>query len=316
MPLPRHALVLTAGLGTRLQPLTSVRAKPAIPVAGVPMARRIIAWLASNLVTEIVLNLHHLPHTVTGLVGDGSDLSASVRYSWEPAVLGSAGGPRRALPILGVDTFFIVNGDTLTDVDLPALASAHESSGALVTMALVPNREPERYGGVSLDERRRVSGFPRRGAAATGSYHFVGVQVARAEAFQTLADGQPVNSVGGVYDALLAARPGAVGGYVCEAAFWDVGTTADYWRTSVAWAAAEAGGVFTPGPGSTIDPTATITRSIIWDDVQIGAGCALERCIVTDGVRVPDGARHQGQVLVRAAGGGVTATSFHHGIDD
>src|SRR5437867_2464613 len=156
----RHALILTAGLGTRLRPLTEVRAKPAIPVAGEPMIRRIIGWLAQNGVTSIVLNLHHLPETLTAVVGDGSDLGARVRYSWEqPLVLGSAGGPRLALPILGADTFLLVNGDTLTDVDLHALDAAHAGSDALVTLALVPNREPHRYGGVRLDGDRNVVGF-------------------------------------------------------------------------------------------------------------------------------------------------------------
>src|SRR5688500_5937251 len=117
MPTPplRRALVLTAGLGTRLQPLTLVRAKPAIPVAGEPLVRRLVRWLAAHGVTDVVLNLHHLPATLTAVVGDGSDLGSLVRYSWEqPQVLGSAGGPRQALPILGADAFLIANGDTLS----------------------------------------------------------------------------------------------------------------------------------------------------------------------------------------------------------
>src|SRR5579871_4165670 len=127
--MPSHALVLTAGLGTRLQPLTFVRAKPALPVAGEPLICRIARWLSGHAVNDLVLNLHHLPHTLTAIVGDGADLGVRVRYSWEqPAVLGSAGGPRRALPIVGADPFFIVNGDTLTDVDLQAVAAAHQAS--------------------------------------------------------------------------------------------------------------------------------------------------------------------------------------------
>ena len=98
---PRSALLLTAGLGTRLAPLTEVRAKPAVPVAGEPLVRRITRWLARQGVDDLVLNLHHLPSTVTGVMGDGSDLGVRVRYSWEqPIVLGSAGGPRQALPII------------------------------------------------------------------------------------------------------------------------------------------------------------------------------------------------------------------------
>ena len=115
----RHALVLTAGLGTRLRPLTDVRAKPAMPVAGEPMIRRIISWLVSQGADDLVLNLHHRPETITAVVGDGRDLGARVRYSWEyPRILGSAGGPRLARPIIGdngAGTFLIINGDTLTD---------------------------------------------------------------------------------------------------------------------------------------------------------------------------------------------------------
>src|SRR3954447_21518104 len=106
----RHALLLTAGLGTRLRPLTDRRAKPAIPVGGEPMVRRILAWAAGHGIADAVLNLHHRPDTLTAAVGDGRDLGVRVRYSWEqPAILGSAGGPRLALPIVGADTFFLIN---------------------------------------------------------------------------------------------------------------------------------------------------------------------------------------------------------------
>src|SRR6185436_16111913 len=79
----RSALLLTAGHGTRLQPLTLVRAKPAVPVNGEPLARRIIRWLSGQGVANVVLNLHHLPATLTAVVGDGSDLGVRARYSWE-----------------------------------------------------------------------------------------------------------------------------------------------------------------------------------------------------------------------------------------
>src|SRR4029077_111528 len=115
------------------------------------MIRRIATRLVSQGVDDLVVNLHHRPETLTASLGDGRDLGARVRYSWElPRVLGSAGGPRPARPIVGAATFLIVNGDTLPDVDLAQLAGAHAASGALVTLALVPNREFLRYGGVRL----------------------------------------------------------------------------------------------------------------------------------------------------------------------
>jgi NDP-sugar pyrophosphorylase family protein len=293
-----HALVLTAGLGTRLRPLTDVRAKPAVPVAGVPIVARIIEWLARQHVTELVLNLHHLPETLAGRVGDGTDLGVQVRYSWEqPEVLGSAGGPRRALPMLGSDTFFLVNGDTMTDLALEPLADAHRKSGALVTMALVPNQEPDRYGGIRLTSDGRFSGFVSRGANATGSFHFIGVQAAHASAFSAVADGRVAN-VHGVYEALAASDPGSIRGYLCDAAFWDIGTGADYWKTHAALL-----GDKPPerayGRRARINPAARVSRSILWDDVEVQARAVVEDCIVTDGVTVPAGSTYRRSILVQ-----------------
>jgi NDP-sugar pyrophosphorylase family protein len=306
------ALVLTAGLGTRLRPLTLVRAKPAVPIAGEPLVRRIMRWLRGAGVSDLVLNLHHLPETIASVVGDGSDLDVKVRYSWEqPAVLGSAGGPRRALPLLGGRTFLIVNGDTLTDIDLPALTAAHEASDAFITMALVPNHQPQKYGGVVLDAGSRVTGFVRPGGrlraahfGEAGSYHFVGVQVAEASAFDAVPDNTPINSVGNVYDRLIAQQPGSIRGFVTQAAFWDVGTVADYWKTS----AALGGSVPARGRNTRIAPTARIESSILWDDVEVGEHAVLEECIVTDGAIVPGGARYRRAVL--RAGAALIAEPF------
>ncbi len=292
------ALILTAGLGTRLRPLTLVRAKPAIPVAGVPMIHRILGRLAAAGVRDAVLNLHYLPHTLTRIVGDGTSLGVRVRYSWEPRILGSAGGPRRALDLLKADPLLIVNGDTLSTVDLEAVAEAHAASGALVTLALVPNAEYERYGGVVLAADGRVVGFVPRGAGARGSFHFVGIQIAARSAFAALPSGEPAHTIGGVYDALIASAPGSVRGVVCESEFWDVGTVDDYWRMSDAFAAREQRGDVLRGRGGTIDPTARVRHSILWDDVEVGAGAIVEDCIVTDGARIAAGAVHRREVVI------------------
>jgi len=295
----RHAVILTAGLGTRLRPLTDVRAKPAIPVAGEPMIRRIIAWLVSHGVDDLVLNLHHRPRTLTALVGDGADLRARVRYSWEqPRVLGSAGGPRLAREMLGADTFLIINGDTLTDVDLVPLADAHAASGAMVTLALVPNREFTRYGGVLLDGDHRVAGFARRGPASEGSHHYIGVQIVNGAVFDSVLPGAPASSIGGVYDLLIASRPGAVRGHVCDAEFWDVGTVEDYWRTWAAFTAKSGAASSGAGRGGRIDASARVTRSILWDDVVVEGDAVVDECIITDGVRVAAGSSYRRAVLI------------------
>jgi NDP-sugar pyrophosphorylase family protein len=300
----RHALVLTAGLGTRLRPLTDVRAKPAIPVAGVPMIRRIVAWLVSQGVDDLVLNLHHRPETLTAVLGDGRDLHARVRYSWEvPRILGSAGGPRLARSVVGAGTFLIVNGDTLTDVDLGQLADVHAASGALVTLALIPNREFLRYGGVEVDAQGRVTGFVRRGPAAEGSHHYVGVQMVDGRVFDAVAPGAVASTIGGIYDALILSQPDRVRAFVSDAAFSDVGTPGDYWRTSQAVAAAERAEGSNAGRGAQIDASARLTQSILWDDVEVGAGVQLDECIVTDGVQVAPGATHRREILMRGEDG-------------
>jgi NDP-sugar pyrophosphorylase family protein len=313
----RHALVLTAGLGTRLRPLTDVRAKPAIPVAGEPMIRRIIRWLVSQGVDDLVLNLHHRPETLTSVVGDGRDLGARVRYSWEqPRILGSAGGPRLARGTIGASTFFIINGDTLTDVDLSGLADAHAESRALVTLALVPNREFMRYGGVRLDDERRLVGFSKRGPSSAGTSHYIGVQIVDGAVFDRVAAGETANSIGGVYDAMSSAHPGSVRGFPCDAEFWDVGTTADYWRTSEAFAAKGEPAIPSVGRGARIAPSARVTRSILWDDVDVGDEAVIEECIVTDGVHIAAGATYRHAVLVRSEEGGEPiASAFDTGID-
>jgi len=306
-----HALVLAAGLGTRLRPLTDVRAKPALPVAGQAMIRRIIAWLVTHGVGDVVVNLHYRPQTLAAVLGDGSDLGVHLRYSWEqPQVLGSAGGPRHALDLLGHEPFIVVNGDTLTDVDLGRLSGAHRASGALVTLALVPNREPHRYGGVRLDEQRRYLGVVPRGDAADGSYHFVGAQVASPAAFRSLADNEPLKSLGGVYDALAAAEPGAIRGFVTEAGFWDIGTVSDYLATASAFAGADGAPPDPRLPHSSVpagarlqlSPSAVVRNSIIWDDVQINDHAVLDRCIVTDRVVVPASSSYQDAILIASDG--------------
>ena len=297
-----RAIVLTAGLGTRLRPLTCIRAKAAVPVNGEPLARRVARWLAANGVRDLIFNLHHHPETVAASLGDGSDLGVRLRYSWEDPVLGSAGGPRHALPLLvdgGVSRFLIVNGDTLTDVDLEAIIAAHARSGALITMALIRNPAPQKYGGVLLSPDGYVSGFTRPGTDAE-SYHFIGVQVAEARVFTDLEDGVPVESVGAVYPRLMKADPRSIAAYVSDAAFRDIGTPADCLRTSLELASIEGNRL--TGRNARIDQTAMIERSTLWDDVTVGAAARLTECIVGDGAQIPAGAVFEGCAIVPADG--------------
>lgn len=295
------ALVLTAGIGSRLFPLTLTRAKPAAPVAGVPLIVRILRWLSSSGVGDAVLNLHHRPAGITAVVGDGSHCGLRVRYSWEhPVVLGSAGGPRHALPLLDADRWLIVNGDTLTLIDLASLVDAHRSGGGLATLAVVPNHAPDRYGGVLVADDGAIVDFTRRGDTRP-SWHFVGLQMVETAVFAPLADGLPLDSVSGVYRTLLRSHPGAIRAWRTSGLFEDIGTPGDYLRTSLAIRARENGPEQLVGARCRVAPSAVLQDSILWDDVTVEHGVVLERCVLADGVVVRAGRRYRDVAMAPAA---------------
>ena len=271
---PPPALVLTAGLGTRLRPLSDYRAKPAMPVGREALVCHILRRLADAGIREAVLNLHHLPHTITREVGDGSQCGLQVRYAWEqPRILGSAGGPRHAMPLVGADTLLIVNGDTLCDLPIRALWDAHLTSGALVTLGLMPHPQPGRYGGVVLENgatHGAVTAFVPR-TSTVPSVHFPGIQVVHRSVLADLPDNAPSETVLQVYPRLMQTHPGVVSGAVFDAQFDDVGTVDDYRRTCRALAG--------DADGNVIDPTSSIA-----------AGARLRGCVVWPGAHVPPGA--------------------------
>ncbi len=299
------ALILAAGLGSRCRPLTYVRAKPALPVAGKPLIERLVRHLVSSGTTDIVVNLHHKPETIEKVLGDGLSLGARIRYSRERTVLGSAGGPRRALPLLAAERFLILNGDTLCQIDLQALARAHADSGAAVTMATVPNPDPARYGSVYADREGVVRSFGRPGSAPPSEdllrLHFVGIQMVEAGVFSHLSPDEPSESVSKLYPELIASRPGSIRVFETSARFYDIGTPADYLATSLEVAASEGLHDLPAGRNLAMGPGATLTRTAVWDEVTIGPDCRLVDCVVTDGVNLPPGTELSGCAIVAAS---------------
>ncbi len=297
------ALILAAGLGTRLGPLSSLRAKAALPVAGRPLIDRILAHLAEAGVTRVVINLHHRADTLTRVVGDGDAWGLQVRYSWEPEVLGSAGGPARALPLLASDRFFVVNGDTLSAVRLPELMRAHLESGAQVTLAAGP-ADLSRYNAVLADVTGAFTGIAARGAALAAddgqsAWHFVGVQAVNASAFAGVAPDRPADSLRQVYAGLPA---GAVRVFPYDGVFHDIGTPRDYLHTARTLAMQE-GLPLDRGCDTRVDMGAHVEDSVLWDRVRVHEGAHVRHCIVTDDVVIADGARYDSAV--------VTATGVH-----
>jgi NDP-sugar pyrophosphorylase family protein len=289
--------VLTAGLGTRLRPLTRDRAKPALPVAGVTLVERIVNGLHDYGLHDVLLNLHYRPETITAVLGDGAATGVRARYSWEVPLLGSAGGPRRAFELVPDDRLWLINGDTLSDVPLDAMAGEHTASDALVTMALIPNPAPQHYGGVLMDDGGAITAFTHRGSQRP-TWHFVGVQIAERAAFASLQDGVAADSVGGLYPRLISERPGSVRGFRCHASFLDIGTPRDYLDACLTLAGPSR---LALGARVQLHGSARVEDCVLWDDVTIGAGVGLRRVVVGDAVHVPDAFQAEECVLLKGA---------------
>ena len=310
------ALILAAGLGTRLVPLSALRAKATLPVAGEAIIRRQVRWLAAAGVRHVVVNLHHLPASVTAILGHGDDLGVTVRYSWEPQVLGSAGGPRQAFDLVDTERLIIVNGDTITDVDLDALVAEHLRTQPLVTMAATAARVG--YNALLMNNAGYLAGVARVGesplphASSLHPVHFTGIQVVERRAFADAPRGTPSEAVKWLYPRLLAADPASVRGWKHDAAFFDVGTPAEYLRTAQAMAA-HFGRPLDRGTGVHVDPTADVSGSVLWNDVHVGARASVRDCVLADGVAVPPGMHLVQSTVVRRDGAPAVTGGVVHG---
>lgn len=157
-----RVMIMAAGIGTRLRPLTDLVPKPMAPIVNRPALYHILRLLNRHGLREVVINLHHLPKAITGYFGDGSGLGMDIRYSFEPELLGTAGGVRNNAAFLGTETFLVVSGDALTDIDLTGLIAAHGRHGSIATMAVKEVADPSLYGVVVTDDEDRVVGFQEK----------------------------------------------------------------------------------------------------------------------------------------------------------
>jgi phosphoheptose isomerase/dTDP-glucose pyrophosphorylase len=167
---PVRALVLAAGAGTRLRPLTADCPKPMVPIDGKPLLEHTLAWLRRHGIAEVAINLHYMPAAIMQHFGNGAHCGVDIRYSFEELPLGTAGALRPLADFLSQGTFVVVYGDVLTDIDLQALLAAHYGhlardphTGITISLYRVPN--PTEVGLVGLGARGRVLRFvekPRR----------------------------------------------------------------------------------------------------------------------------------------------------------
>src|SRR5262245_50697940 len=157
-------MILAAGFGTRLWPLTVGRTKPAIPFLNRPLIAYTIEYLKRYGVEDLIINLHHEPDSVRASIGDGSRYGVRINYSVERGeILGTSGALDCVRDQLDQETFAVINGKIITDIDLGAAIATHRSRKALATLVLLPNHKRERFSEVKITEDGRISefaGFP------------------------------------------------------------------------------------------------------------------------------------------------------------
>jgi mannose-1-phosphate guanylyltransferase len=151
-----RAMVLAAGLGTRLRPLTYEITKPMVPVLDRPVMEHIVELLERHGFQEVVANLHYFPETISDYFGE------RLSYRLEEELLGTAGGVRACADFFGGDAFLVISGDALTDIDLGALAARHRDGGGIATLAVKKVPDTREYGVVLHDREGRITGFQEK----------------------------------------------------------------------------------------------------------------------------------------------------------
>lgn len=223
------AMILAAGLGTRLRPLTDRLPKPLLPVAGRPLIEWNLLLLRRHRICDVIINLHHLGHLIEQALGDGSALGMRITYSREPVLLGTGGGLKQAEPFFDGEPFFVVNGDTLFDLDLGALAAAHREGRAIATMALRADPEPARWGVVEVDSNHRViriNGRGRNDGGRASNRMFAGVHLMHPRLLADVPSGRDSS----IIEAYVRAIQGGetVEGYEWSGYWSDIGTPERY----------------------------------------------------------------------------------------
>ncbi len=291
-----RAVILVGGMGTRLRPLTYETPKQLLPVVGVPLIERSLANLARHGVTEAVLSLGYLPEQFVTAYPDGRIAGVAVSYAVEDEPLDTAGAIGFAARRAGIDdTFVVLNGDVVTDLDLSALIAFHRERGAVATIALHPVEDPSRYGVVTTDDDGRVQSFIEKpqGAAPTNLIN-AGTYVMEPGVLARIAPTGRMSVEREIFPALAAA--GELYARADHAYWLDTGTPATYLQANIDILAGKDGPVVGAGqgswqhPGSQVHRTATLVQAVVDANCVVGPRAWLEQSVLLPGAIIEEGA--------------------------
>lgn len=293
------AMILAAGLGTRLRPLSLEIPKPVIPVLGRPLCGYAMTFLREHGVASFLLNLHHGPETVREKMTAWAADRFPVAFTHEPEILGTGGGIGNAREYLRGGTFVTANSDAVARFPLEDAVARHRANGALATLVLLPDRS-KRYTAVRVRDDGRIAGFGAAAPAGAFEGFFTGYLIAEPEILDRIPRGRPSCIVRDTLVPLIAARA-PVYAYMSEGAFLDFGTPEDYLRGTLDLLAEREDG---KGPHSFAHPRASIGSgaivgpgAVIEEGASVGAGATVRRAILWPGAVVPSGAIVENGIL-------------------
>lgn len=307
------AMILAAGVGSRLDPLTRNVPKPMVPVVNQPVMEHIVHLLVRHGFTEIVCNTHYLADQVEPYFGDGSRIGANMRFNREEQLMGTAGGLKRVAEDWGFfdtdEPFLVIGGDDLTDINLTAMLHFHRDQNALATIALTKVSDPSQFGVVVMEKGGAIVEFVEKPAPGTAPSNLVntGVYLFNPRILERIPSGTFYDFGKQVFPGLL--NTGEVFNGYCTDNYWrDVGNLREYREChddffngllKVEVNVPQVADGLWMGEGCEIDPTAEITSPCV-----LGPGCIvapgariLEHSVLGEGCIIGEGATVENSVL-------------------
>ncbi len=327
-----NGMILAAGRGDRMRPLTYRVAKPALPVLNRPLLSYAAKMMARGGVRQLAMNLHHLPETIQTVMEQWTPEGMSVSFFHEEELLGTGGGLKNAASALGDKPFFLSNGDFMLDIDLAEVLETHRRADAVVTLVLVPYQERLGYTPVWVSDGRVLAfGEPAPDPAVNATrYIFAGVHWIEPSVLDRIPANQPVGIVRPIYTGLLA-QGAIIAAHMTAGVWFEFGTPGQYLRRSLRLLAGP-GRSFVEKLGIRIDGTdekacvlgedvriagsaAFVGRAVLGDRVAVGRaawvedsivgneavvsyGCEINDCIVGEGVILPPESRFENRILL------------------
>ena len=277
------ALLLAAGLGTRLKPFTFVQAKASIPFLNVPMIHYSLQYLSTNEISETIINLHAHPDSVQAAAGNHFG-SMSIHYSHEPEILGTAGAMAKASTLLGDEAFVVMNSDMICDVPLAAIAEHHRNSGNLVTLVVMDAEHFPAYSSLYFNpESLKLIGI---GEATGTRAHYSGLQIVDPMIIERIPSDRKTEIFKDLYPELM--REGRIGVVLYNGLWLEMGTLSEFLKSAIRICDTPLPSHLCPhgmqatliSSAAQVDPNAKISESIVMKNAMIKEGVNLEGCIV------------------------------------